>query len=202
MGPTPALVLPYFTISSLVAQWDLPPLWFLPSGTVGPTPAKLLPCMQFHPWWHSGNHSCPSSSLLHDFFPSGTVGPTSSPVSSLVVQWDPPLPNFFPACNFIHGGTVGTTPAKLLPCMQFHPWWHSGTHFCPSSSLLHVAQWDLPPLWFLPSGTVGPTPAKLLPCMQFHPWWHSGNHSCPSSSLLHDFFPSGTVRPTFSPVPP
>ena len=140
---------------------------FVPGNIVRPTLAPVLPYFTVSSKWHSG--TCLLSS------------------SSLVVQWDPPLPNFFPACNFIHGGTVGPTPALVLPYFTI-------------SSL--VAQWDLPPLWFLPSGTVGPTPAKLLPCMQFHPWWHSGNHSCPSSSLLHDFFPSGTVGPTSSPVPP
>ena len=35
--------------SSLVEQWALPPVYFLPSGTVGPSPAKLLPYMQIHP---------------------------------------------------------------------------------------------------------------------------------------------------------
>ena len=36
MGPIPALVLHYFTISSLVVQWDLPPLYFFPGGRVKP----------------------------------------------------------------------------------------------------------------------------------------------------------------------
>ena len=68
--------------------------------------------MHIHPWWHSGTHSCPGSSPLHNFFPSGIVGPASSlddtvgPASSLV----PP-----------YKGTVGPTSVKL-PYMQIQPW--------------------------------------------------------------------------------
>ena len=36
VGLIAALILPYFTISSLLAQWDMSPLLFFPSGTVGP----------------------------------------------------------------------------------------------------------------------------------------------------------------------
>ena len=143
---------------------------------MAPSPAKLLPYMQIHPWWHRETHLCPNSSLLHDFFPSGTVGPASSLVpsqwysgtqsckttsqhanSSLVGQWDPPLPNFFPTSQFLPSGTVGPAsfqvppsgtmgpiPAKLLPYMQIYPFWHSETCLLSSSCL--VVQWALPPL--------------------------------------------------------
>ena len=96
--PTSALILPYFTNSSLLVQWALPPLHFLLCGTVGPNPDKLLHYMQIHPWWQSGIHICPTSSLLHNFFPRGTSGPASFLV----------LPR----------GTVGPIPVKLLPHMQ------------------------------------------------------------------------------------
>ena len=106
--------------------------------------------MQFYPWWHSGTHSCPSSSLLHNFFPSGTVGPafllllsqwysrtnpcqTSSLHSylSLVAQWDSFMPWFFPTS-------------------KFYPYWHSGTKVFPTYK-------------FVPGGTMRPIPAKFLP---------------------------------------
>ena len=136
--------------------------------------------MQFHPWWHSGTHSCPSSSLLHDFFPSDTVGPTSSLVlpwwhsetyiissSSLVLQLDPAQPIFFPTCKFVSGGTVRPIPAKLLLYFTISSKWHSGARLLSSSFL--VVQWDPPLPNFFPAcnfihgGTVGPTPALVLP---------------------------------------
>ena len=149
MGPVSSLVHP---------QWDqplpnfLPTCKFVPGFTVGPTPAPVLPYFTVSSKWHSG--TCLLSS------------------SSLEVQWDPPLPNFFPACNFIHGGTVGPTPALVLPYFTI-------------SSL--VAQWDLHSLQFLPSGTVGPNPAKLLSYMQICLWWYSETHSYPTSSLIQIF---------------
>ena len=97
--------------------------------------------MQIRPLWHSWTHSCPSTFIIHNFFPNGRVGPTSSlflkywysetcllSSSSLVVMWDPPLPNVFPTCKFIPCGTVMSIPAQLLPYFTI-------------SSL--VAQWDL-----------------------------------------------------------
>ena len=51
--------------------------------------------------------------------------------SSLVVQWDPGLPYYFPTCKFIRGGTVGPNSNLFLP-------------FFTISSL--VVQWALPPL--------------------------------------------------------
>ena len=73
--------------------------------------------MQIRPLWHSLTHSCPSSSLINDFFPSGMVGPASSlfikycllSSSSLVVQRDPPPLLFFPS------GTVGPTSSLVYP---------------------------------------------------------------------------------------
>ena len=162
VGLTPALVLPYFTISFLVVQWDLPPHYFFPSGTVGPTPAKLLPYMQIRLEWHSGTHLCPSSFLLQNFIPSGTAGskffPTYKFIPGGTVRPIPAkfLPYFtmssivtqlhLPPCLFFRSGTVGPTPAKRHPFMQIHPWWHSGTHLCQTSSLYFtinslVVQW-------------------------------------------------------------
>ena len=151
---------------------------FFNSGTVGPSPAKLLPYMQIHPWWHCGTHLCPISSLFHKFFCSGTVGPASSlfppndkvgpspakllpyfMISSLVVQWGLPTILFRPS------DTMGPSLAKIHIYIQIHPWWHSGIHLCSTYSLLHN---------FFPSGTMGPASFLVLPN------WHSGPHSCSS----------------------
>ena len=95
--------------------------------------------MQICPRWHSGTHSCLSSSLLHNFFPSGTVGPASSLVPPYTGTVGPTLPNF-PTCKFVPGGAVGPIPTLVLPYFTI-------------SSL--VAQWDLSHLLFFPSGAVG-----------------------------------------------
>ena len=141
-----------------------------------------------------------------------------------MVQWD------LPPCYFFPKAIVGPTPAITSPLHANCPWWHSKTHFCPISSLLHnflpsstkLLHYMQIRLWwhsethslqtssllhnFFPSGTVGPAsslvPAKLLPYMQIRPWWHSGTHSYQTPTLLHNFFPSGTVGPASSLVPP
>ena len=89
----------------------------------------------------------PASSLVPPWWYSGTCLLFSS---SLVAQWDPVLPYYFPTCKFIRGGTVGPNSNLFLPYFTI-------------SSL--VVQWEV-----LPSGTVGPTPAKLIPYMQIRPW--------------------------------
>ena len=150
-----------FGISSPVVQLDpalpifFPTYKFVPSDTVGPIPAKLLPYLTISPKWHSG--TCLLSS------------------SSLVVQWGPPLPNFFPTCNFIPGGTVGLTLALVLPYFTIY---------------FLVVQWDLPPCYFSPSGTVGPTPAKLPNYMQIRP---SGTVGPIYALVLHYFTISSLV---------
>ena len=124
--PTSSLLHNFF----LLAQWDLLPLWF--PDRVGPRPVKFVP-----------GDTYPRSSLLHNFFSSDTVGLTSSLVfpywysgtcflfsSSLVVQLDPALPNFFPTCKFVPADTVGPTPSLVCP------------YFTISSLMV---QWDLPP---------------------------------------------------------
>ena len=97
MGPIPALVLTYFTISLLVLQWNLPPLSFLPSGTVGPSSAKLFPYMQILPCMKVG----PTHALVLPYFM----------ISSLVALWD--LPPLSLVLNYI--GTVGPASAIVLP---------------------------------------------------------------------------------------
>ena len=121
------------------------------------------------PKWYSGTQSCQTTSLhansslvaqwdppLPNFFPTSQFLPlwhmgnclfSSSPP---VVQWDPSLPSFFPTCKCIPSGTMGPTPAQILPYFMrpvsslVLPYWYSGPCLLSSSSL--VIQWDLPPL--------------------------------------------------------
>ena len=142
---------------------------------MGPSPAKLLAYMHIRPRWHSGTHSCPSSSLLHNFFPSGPVGPASSLVP-------------------LYSGTVGPTPAKL-PYMQIRHWWCSGSYSYPRTSLLNN---------FFPSGTVGPVSSLVFPYWYSGTWILTSSSLVIQWDLaLPNFFPTWKFVPgdAVGPIP-